>query len=502
MTGRVFSLCLWFLALASLLQGSEAIQEAVPREFRGAWVASVYNLDWPSRPGLPVEEQKRELCVLLDEAKALNLNAIILQVRPAADALYESPYEPWSYYLTGKMGKAPEPFYDPLAYAVEQAHLRCLELHAWINPYRARAGLDYAASPDHVLKRHPEWIRTYRNLQWLDPGLPEVQEHVLKVVKDIVRRYDIDGLHIDDYFYPYPLYDKAKKKLEFPDEKTYRSYRDKGGTLGKDDWRRDNVNAMVKGMYETIRKEKPWVKFGVSPFGIWKPGVPAGTMAYVDACEHLYADSRRWLQEGWLDYCAPQLYWSRDSKLQPFEPLLTWWALQNSKSRHLWPGIASERVGAQRRPDEMVGQIMLTRLRLESGGHIHWNMKPLLNNHLGLGTLLKKKVYEQPALVPESPWMVPDKQPVPSFIAGKKVESGQWRVSWVMAPESLPPFCWIWREKQEGVWTFQILPGTVRSFSQNGAGVSEIQIAAVDRYGRISSWQKVEVAPWQAQTTR
>jgi hypothetical protein len=259
---------------------------------------------------------------------------------------------------------------------------------------------------------------------------------------------------------------------------------------------------MVKSLHQAVREEKPWVKFGVSPFGIWKPGVPEGTMAYVDACKDLCADSRLWLQEGWLDYCAPQLYWSRDSKEQAFEPLLSWWAMQNTRSRHLWPGIATDRVGVKRRPDEMVGQIMLTRLRLQSQGHIHWNMKPLLVDQLGVAKLLQKKVYASPALIPESPWMVPDKQAVPAFIAGGKEEAGQWRVSWVMAPESTPAALWIWQEKREGVWSTQLLPGSARSFSQQSSGVSEVYIAAVDRYGRISPKQKVDLTQDQVSAVR
>jgi uncharacterized lipoprotein YddW (UPF0748 family) len=485
---------LLFLILSGLSLGAETPAPIPPlsREFRGAWVATVYNLDWPSRPGLPVEEQKRELCALLDKARALGLNAILFQVRPAADAFYASPYEPWSHYLTGTMGKAPEPFYDPLAYAVEQAHARCLELHAWVNPYRSRAGTDYAVSADHVSKKHPEWTRNYTTLQWLDPGLPAAREHVIRVVRDIVHRYDIDGLHIDDYFYPYPKTIKGRS-LEFPDAKTYQVYRAQGGLLEKAAWRRENVNLMVRSLYQTVREEKPWVKFGVSPFGIWKPGVPAGTMAYVDACQDLCADSRYWLQEGWLDYCAPQLYWARDSKEQAFGLLLNWWALQNTKSRHLWPGLATDRVGVRRRPDEMVGQIMVTRQRLESQGHIHWNMKPLLTDHLGISTLLEKKVYAQPALIPESPWMVPAQNTLPVFNIQAKGDRFEWVLSnspgQVMAPVAL----WVWREKRNGTWSTQLLPGNTSSFKPTRVDVKEISLSVVDRYGRLGNGQKFNV---------
>ncbi|MDZ4788790.1 MAG: family 10 glycosylhydrolase [Blastochloris sp.] len=485
-----------FYALSALtlltfsLDGSEvATSKPLAREFRGAWVATVYNLDWPSKPGLPVEEQKRELRVLLDRAKNLGLNAIVFQVRPSCDALYASPYEPWSPYLTGKMGEAPQPFYDPLEYAVTQAHARCLELHAWINPYRARTGKDFVPSRGHITKTNPSWIRTYTSQEWLDPGLPEVREHVLKVVRDIVRRYDIDGLHIDDYFYPYPKV-KNGKRLEFPDGKTYQAYRTRGGLLGKSDWRRDNVNQMVQSIHQVVREEKPWVKFGVSPFGIWKPGVPKGTMANVDAREDLHADSRLWLQEGWLDYCAPQLYWSRDSPEQAFDPLLTWWALQNTKGRHLWPGIATERVGVKRRPEEMVAQVMLMRLRLQSQGHIHWNFKPLLTDQLGVGTLLKKKVYTEIALVPESPWMVPTQLGRPTFLLKSETSQKEWSLSWSLPPNSAPPALWILRRKRSGTYVTELLPARMRSVSFEDTSLAEVSLTAVDRYGRLSAEQK------------
>src|SRR6476469_4909377 len=265
----------------------------VRREFRGVWVASVQNIDWPSQPGLSTQEQKDELLGILDRAVALRLNAIILQVRPAADALYASPYEPWSEYLSGRMGQAPNPYYDPLEFAVNEAHKRGLELHAWFNPYRAHHPSGKSRpSPDHISVTHPELVKRYGTHLWMDPGEPEVRAHTLKVVLDVVKRYDIDGVHIDDYFYPYKERDRRGNIIEFPDANSYRRYRSAGGQLSRDDWRRANVDSLIHQVYVGIKGIKPWVKFGISPFGLWRPGNrPQATVGF-DSYAELYGDSR------------------------------------------------------------------------------------------------------------------------------------------------------------------------------------------------------------------
>jgi uncharacterized lipoprotein YddW (UPF0748 family) len=308
------------------------------REFRGVWVATVSNIDWPSRRDLSVEQQKAELLDLLDRAQRLHLNAIILQVRPACDALYASDLEPWSEYLTGQMGKAPEPFYDPLAFAVAEAHRRGLELHAWFNPYRARhAAAAGTIAPGHISRTQPDLVKTYGKSLWLDPGEPSVQEHTIRVIMDVVRRYDIDGVHLDDYFYPYKERDAQNQVLPFPDEPSWERYLQTGGKLGRSDWRRENVNTLVRRLYRQIKASKPWVKFGISPFGIWRPGFPSQIQGF-DAYEELFADARKWLAEGWVDYFTPQLYWRIEQTAQSYPVLLNWWVQQNLQGRHLWPG--------------------------------------------------------------------------------------------------------------------------------------------------------------------
>src|SRR5208282_4517401 len=360
MTARIKILSAFvFLTPAMLFAAGEVYRPVVvtppepPREFRGAWIAVVAsNQDWPSKPGLAVEEQKAELISLLDRAAQLHLNAVIFQVRPACDAMYASPIEPWSACLTGTQGKAPEPFYDPLAFAIKEAHKRGLELHAWFNPFRAWHLLSKSiVAPNHITKTHPELVREYDTQFWLDPGEPAVREYVLRVVMDVVKRYDVDGVTFDDYFYPYPVKDTLGRKLNFPDDASWQKYGLRSG-LARDDWRRQNVNQFVQSVYQSIKGAKPWVKFGISPFGIWRPGFPQSIKG-MDAYANLYADSHLWLASGWLDYFSPQLYWPVDSPQQSFPALLNWWSAQNFKGRNLWAGLNASAVGEKWNPDEI-----------------------------------------------------------------------------------------------------------------------------------------------------
>ncbi len=357
------------------------------KEFRGAWIASVHNLDWPSRPGLSVAQQKRELLAQLDFARSIGLNAILFQVRPACDALYRSKLEPWSPYLTGRMGV--DPGYDPLEFAVTEAHKRGLSLHAWFNPYRAIASRSIEPSAGHVARSHPGWVRRHGTQLWLDPGIAEVADHTTRVILDVATRYNVDGIHLDDYFYPYPTGGSGS----FNDGATYQRYLESGGNLSRSDWRRDNVNRLVFRLHREIKRVKPGLLFGISPFGIWRPGVPAGIEAGLDAYETLAADSRRWLRERWVDYLAPQLYWSISPRKQSFTTLLDWWLDQRTGSTPIWPGIAVDRIGKGRDASEIVRQIQLTRSRGGSGGHILWSLKDVRANRGGIAKILKTSVY-------------------------------------------------------------------------------------------------------------
>ena len=379
----VISLFLYSLVFCS----SES--EAAPREFRGVWVTTVYNLDWPSKPGLSEATQKAQLRALLDRAAALNLNAILLQVRPASDALYDSPDEPWSQVLSGRAGVSPG--YDPLAFAVVEAHARGLELHAWVNPFRAALHRTDRLPANHVAVKHPEWVRPFGQQLWIDPGDPAARRYVISVITDIARRYAVDGIHLDDYFYPYPV----KGGGSFPDEASWRAY-GKGSGLSRADWRRQNINDFVRDLHREIKLAKGSARFGISPFGIWRPGVPATIKADLDSYAQLFADSRLWLANGWVDYLAPQLYWSIHPPAQSFSVLLDWWRAQ-SHGTPVWPGIATERIGRNRSAREITDQIELTRSGTSSPGHIHWSMKALLRDQGGIDEALRAGPYRERA---------------------------------------------------------------------------------------------------------
>ena len=449
---------------------------ALPREFRAVWVASVGNINWPSKPGLSTAEQKAELVGIFNNAAELRLNAVLFQVRASCDALYVSSYEPWSEYLTGRMGQAPQPFYDPLAFAVEEAHKRGMELHAWFNPFRAR--FSKAISPvasSHISKTQPSLVKAYGKYLWLDPGEPAVHEHSLKVILDVVRRYDIDGVHMDDYFYPYP-----EKEFDFPDGPSWKRYRASGGKLGRADWRRENVNRFIEQLYVRVKREKPHVKVGVSPFGIWRSGVPAPVRGF-DAYEKLYADSRKWLMEGWVDYFTPQLYWSIDAPEQSFTTLLKWWAGQNPKQRHLWPGISVHGPDGRRTASEVANQVLARRNEGGTDGIAFWGIKALLGNRNGVADLLRSRVYTDLALVPASPWL--DRTP-PSAPA-VNVTMNPLKVS-VSSPDSV----WLWalQVKRAAGWKLQILSGRFGGFSFDAGDAPEaIAVRAIDRSGNESA---------------
>ncbi|HEY7711565.1 MAG TPA: family 10 glycosylhydrolase, partial [Candidatus Entotheonella sp.] len=450
----------------------------VMREFRAAWVASIGNIDWPSRRGLSTAQQKAELIAILDRAVQLRLNAIILQVRPACDALYASKFEPWSEYLCGQMGQAPSPYYDPLTFAVTEAHARGLELHAWFNPFRVRhTSASSPASRLHISKTQPNLVRTYGNQLWLDPGEAAVRDYSIRVILDVVQRYDVDAVHIDDYFYPYAEKDRMGKVLPFPDWVSWRKYRAAGGTATRDDWRRDNVNQFVRRLYESVKTAKAHVKFGVSPFGIWRPNHPPGIEGH-DAYAQVYADARKWLREGWLDYFAPQLYWPAAQQAQSYPALLRWWADQNVKHRHLWPG-NSHRNSA----DEILYQIRLTRSEPRATGNLHWSMKALMANRNGVADALLQQAYAQPALVPASPWL--DRSPPAQPTLAVNTIGGRVEARW--STRTNDAWLWLVQTKTTAGWITQIL-------SQRNGGLrwsintepELIAVTAIDRSGNAS----------------
>ncbi|HEX7124003.1 MAG TPA: family 10 glycosylhydrolase [Gemmatimonadaceae bacterium] len=490
---------------ARALPGEET-PPPVPREFRGVWIATVGNIDWPSRPGLPVDSQKAELIALLDRAAALRLNAVIFQVRPAADAFYKSPHEPWSYYLTGTMGTAPDPAWDPLAFAVRESHRRGMELHAWFNPYRARyRGQRGRAARTHVSNTMPGVVKRYGPYEWMDPGSAAVRAHTIKVITDVVTRYDIDGVHIDDYFYPYPERDRRGRVIDFPDDETYRRYVRGGGTLSREDWRRQNVDLLVEALHREIKKTKPWVKFGISPFGIWRPGYPE-VVRGLDAYEVLFADSKRWLNEGWLDYFTPQLYWAESASGQRYSTLLEWWAQQNTRGRHLWPGNADYKVTDQARngngngnghdvatgntqwpAGEIIRQISITRDVPGAAGNVHYNMTALMQGPDALHDRLASGPYALPALVPASPWLLPGR-PAPPQVTRTVTDEGV--VLRIEAPGARGPLAarwWLVRAKYDDGWRALVAeatqPTVVLPFKGDGLPPDVVAVNVIDLAG-------------------
>ncbi len=459
-----------------------------PREFRAAWVATVANIDWPTKRGLPVEQQKAEILGILNKASDLNLNAIVLQVRPACDAMYPSKLEPWSEYLTGTMGRAPSPYYDPLQMWVDEAHKRGIELHCWFNPYRAHHPTGKSPiSSDHVSRIKPAITKSYGAYLWLDPGEMETQDHSIAVIMDVIARYNIDGIHLDDYFYPYKEKDAAGNTIEFPDDPSWQKYQQGGGSLSRDDWRRENVNQFVERMYRETKARKPWVKVGISPFGIWRPGNPPQIKGF-DQYSQLYADARKWLREGWVDYWTPQLYWPIAQTPQSYPVLLQWWAEQNPKGRNLWPGNYTSRVGDGSekawKPDEIVFQIKTTRGIQGATGNVHFSMVTLMRNQ-ELCDALKKDVYGEQALVPASPWL----DSTPPGMPNLKLSGGA--ASWSSTGNE-KAWQWLVQTHSKTGWETRILPAGQSSLPINNRA-DAIAVRAVDRCGNLSDAAVTEV---------
>jgi uncharacterized lipoprotein YddW (UPF0748 family) len=389
------------LLLASLAQAQKP-------EFRAAWIATVENIDWPSKKGLPVETQKQEFRNLLDMHLKNGLNAIVAQIRPVADAFYPSNLEPWSEYLTGKQGQAPDPYYDPLQFMIEETHKRGMEFHAWINPYRAVFNTARSSvAANHPTRLHPEWFVDYgdanKTTRYFNPGIPEAQDFVTNVIRDIVKRYDVDGIHFDDYFYPYRIPGK-----DFPDARAFQRY---GKGMSKDQWRRSNVDSIIVKLSRAIREEKPWVKFGISPFGVWRNRSqdPEGseTQAGQTNYDDLYADILLWLRKGWIDYVVPQLYWEIGHDKADYVTLINWWS-QHSYGRHCYIGLAPYRAnsnGPWRDKSQMPRQIQLTRTVPNIQGQVYFSSKSFINNPNGWNDSLQQNYYKVQVPTPDMPWL-------------------------------------------------------------------------------------------------
>jgi uncharacterized lipoprotein YddW (UPF0748 family)/DNA-binding MarR family transcriptional regulator len=388
-------------------------------EFRAAWVASVENIDWPSKKGLPVDSQKVEFIRLLDMHQRNGLNAVVVQIRPAADAFYESSYEPWSEWLTGVQGQPPSPYYDPLAFMIEETHKRGMEFHAWCNPYRAVHTIGKSSvAPDHITRQHPEWFVRFEKTLYFDPGNKEVQQYVTTVIRDIVHRYDIDALHFDDYFYPYDIVEGGGPGKDFPDNASYARY---GQGLSKGDWRRSNTDSIIVAIGKAIKEEKPHCKFGISPFAIWRNSYkdPEGSETHGGQTDYdnLYADILLWLKNGWIDYVVPQIYFEFSHSHAPYAVLLDWWA-RHTYGRQCFIGLAPYRAGsnaAWRDPTQLTRQIQALRSYPEVQGAVYFSSSSFNNNPNGWNDSLRNNYYSYPALIPPMPWIDSVKPHAPLF---------------------------------------------------------------------------------------
>ena len=394
-----------FLFSCSALLIAFAVFSQPQYEFRGVWIATVDNIDWPQKGAYTVYSQKSEFIRQLDQHKRNGMNAVVVQVRPSADAFYPSSLEPWSQWLTGVQGRSPSPYYDPLQFMIEETHKRGMEFHAWLNPYRANFNISSASiAPNHITRIHPDWFLTYGGKKYFDPSNKDGQQHVVAVVRDIVKRYDIDAIHMDDYFYPYRIAGK-----EFPDAASYiRS----GSKLSKDDWRRSNVDSIIEKLNAVIKVEKPFCKFGISPFGVWrnkdKDAEGSNTKAGQTNYDDLYADILLWMKKGWVDYVAPQLYWEIGHKLADYEELIDWWS-RHSYGCHIYIGHgiyrAFEKGMAWKNPNELPNQIKMLRQYPSVQGSIYFSSKSFDRNPNGWNDSLQNNYYKVPALIPEMDWL-------------------------------------------------------------------------------------------------
>ncbi|MGH1395335.1 MAG: glycoside hydrolase family 10 protein [Trichormus sp.] len=454
------------------------------REFRGAWLTTVWNSDWPSKAGLPVAQQQSELVNILQQLQQLNFNALILQVRPEGDALYASAIEPWSAWITGTQGKAPEPFYDPLEFAIAESHKRNIEVHAWFNPYRAKTSIKGTPNVQpHIALTNPDVVYQWGNQLWMDPGSKIVQDRAYNVMMDVVRRYDIDAVHLDDYFYPYPIQGQS-----FPDDKTYAAYKSRGGNLNLADWRRENVNQMVLRLSQGIKAIKSHVKFGISPFGIYRPGQPPGITG-LDAYNVLYADAKKWLEQGWIDYIAPQLYWRIEQTQQSYPALLKWWTEINPQRRHIYTGNNISLLdGKAWKDEEIEKQIKISRNLVKdlSLGNIFFSMSSITENRQGIADKFRSSLYATPAIVPAMSWQNQSPPPPP-----KELEFKNGRLNW-QPGDNQPVRSWTLYRQTGDTWTLQRILSAGTNFATVQPGT--YAVCAVDRLANESEGVVIRVS--------
>lgn len=490
------------LAISQLLMAEDSPKPKY--EFRGVWVATVNNIDWPSKPGLSIKEQQKEAVALLDMMAKNNMNAVFFQARPCSDAFYNSPYEPWSRYLMGTPGESPG--YDPMSFWIEESHRRGLEFHAWLNPFRVAQNANEPLAKSSVAFRHPNWVVNYGGKLYLNPALPDTRDYVAEVVRDMVQRYALDAIHIDDYFYPYPVGSE-----EFPDEEQFRQNPRGFAPSEKASWRRQHVDEAISLIAKTIKETKPYVKFGVSPFGVWRNNNmdPAGsaTRAGITNYDHLYADVLKWMQNGWIDYLTPQIYWEVGHPTADYKTLINWWS-NYTFGRAVYVGHALYKIDKNasstgwQDANQLPYQIHLTRLTPHIQGSAFYSAKHFSRDLLGLQKVLQKQLYSYTALIPPTPW-IDNEAPsaVQNFSAFKK------RISWDV-PEyknrSDEPLRYIIYYSEEGRkldrnnanQIYMVTAETSLKIKANPPGKRkryQVQVAVLDRFNNESKLSPVQI---------
>lgn len=431
------------------------VAPAPAREMRGAWMATVLNIDYPQRPTLDAATLQADFRSQLYRLKAIGINAVFVQVRAAADAVYPSKHAPWSQWISGRQGMAPNSDFDPLAFMIDEAHAKGMEFHAWVNPYRVTMNLDtFSLASNNVFYQHRDWVKQYGNRLYLDPGIPAVQNHLLTVTEELLTNYRLDGIHFDDYFYPYPVTGET-----FPDRESFDLYGTRFET--REDWRRDNVNTLVKRISELVERKKPWVQYGVSPFGVWRNQSrdPKGsaTRAYASSYDDLYGDALAWARDGLVDYLAPQLYWNIGFPAADYAHLLDWWTKHVDSKTRIYIGHAAYKVGNNQEPawndlEELPRQINLNRRNSRISGSLYFSTKSLLTSPVGLDQRLKD-VYSGLKLLPEQagakgvPPLGPDLEKVKLTAEGPLLI---WEVQKEVTEEELPYYYAIYRTSGSG----------------------------------------------------
>ncbi|WP_020527238.1 glycoside hydrolase family 10 protein [Flexithrix dorotheae] len=472
-----------------------AQQEAPERELRGVWIATVLNIDWPENGDYNSKKQRSAFTKILDQHTDQGLNAVFVQIRPNANVFYKSKLEPWSEWLSGQQGKKPKPGYDPLKFMLEACRERGLEFHAWINPYRVLTNKNTKnIDKDNIIHKKPEWIVTHGNLKMLDPGIPEVQQYIVDIIEEILDRYEVDGIHFDDYFYPYP-----KKDEPFPDDETFAKYKE--SFTDKGDWRRNNVNNLIKNVYALINKKDPRVKFGVSPFGVWRnsasDSLGSKTTAGAPSYDSLYADTKVWLEKGWVDYMAPQIYWAKGFKPAAYDTLVNWWANIDT-DRHIYIGQGVYKINnnydsAWFKPNEIPDQIRYNRgFSDKIQGNIFYNSSSIRKNPNHVVDSLKQNLYSHRVLPPEMPWKPKELPNSPQQVTLKKSDAGnlvKWKKSSKTAKGIKPFYYAVYKIETTGECgvsknLIAILPEKRRKYfdpmGENSQGIS-YQVVGLDK---------------------